>query len=174
MNTAPSPLRQTKFKLCFGGPWWLTTKRTALGALIAASGAFAWALIFCGSGMGGEPWYATLVVALYAVAITSWFVLPIGGVLGALMPRLVRGLNGRKAFLRGTVVGIGVGVLAATLTIAFFEWPALSGSAIILDPSAWLQSIRRQFGYFLPTMIPVCAIWVGLWAYRWREPQLHS
>jgi hypothetical protein len=149
-------------------------KRILAGASIAARGAFAWALVNFIS--QGRRFGAGLVqipfAAAYAVLVTSWFVLPIGGVLGAAMPRVVRDCSGRAAFFRGAVLGVSVAVLAAILTTLFIEWPMLSGSATIVDHEAWERNVRDQFVGYLATMIPICALWVGVWAKRWRNQKV--
>src|SRR5215467_12702502 len=148
-------------------------KRILAGALIAASGAFVWALITFEPGgtrlsefLGAIP-----LLAAYAVLITSWFVLPMGGVIGLVMPRIVRDCSAGAAFLRGILVGVGAGLVAAILTTVFMEWPVLSGRATIVDRAGWERMVRDRFIGHARTMIPICAAWVGYWAYRWSKKQ---
>ena len=146
-------------------------KRIVAGALIAAAGAFAWALLAfswtnrgASDGFLGAPLYDA-----YAVLITSWFVLPMGGFLGALLPRVFRGCTSRRAFGRWALLGLVVGVVAAMLTTLMMEWPSLSGRATIVDRAAWDQSVWRMFGFYASTMSVVCSIWVGVWTLRWSR-----
>ena len=150
-------------------------KRIVAGALIAAGGAFVWALIsftywFFQRHNPGETIFHVVVYAGYAVLVASWFVLPMGGVPGALMLRVVRGCSPRTAFLRGALLGIGAAVIAAIFTIVFtYEWAVPSGRATIVDREAWERGVRNRLIGYLTSMIPVCAIWVGVWAYRWSK-----
>jgi hypothetical protein len=146
-------------------------RRIVQGMLVAASGAFVWSsLCFFGNTKGSL--FEIITFSAYALFLTSWFVLPIGGVLGLTMPRLVRGCSAIIALLRGALVGICVGLMAAVLTIIFTEWPTLFGTATIVDRTAWEHFIRHQFGSYLTTMTPICAAWVGIWALRLRRKVL--
>src|SRR6266480_3575401 len=110
-------------------------KRIAKGAVIAAGGAFVWALVgFTGHNWQPGGWlFEVPALAAYAVLVTSWFVLPMGGILGAVMPAVVRGRSQTTAFLRGALLGVCSGVLAALITTVFMEWPSLSDRATIVD-----------------------------------------
>lgn len=111
-----------------------------------------------------------LFIPLYMLLVTSWFVLPMGGVLGAVLPSLVRGRSGREAFVRGMALGVFAGILAACLTTLWMNLPSPSASDVkIVDREAWLRGIRRDFMWYLLTMTPLCAVWVAVWAYRWRK-----
>jgi hypothetical protein len=147
-----------------------TGKRTIAGALIALGGAYVWALVaFMANGWGkGELWSIPLVAG-YAVLITSWFVLPIGGLLGLAMPSFIRGCSGGAALFRGALLGVCAGAMAAGLTTVFMEWPSFSVQGTIVDRGAWLRVARSEFTRFATTMIPFCALWVGVWACRWRK-----
>ncbi len=150
-------------------------KRILAGALIAAGGAFVWALLsfaywFYQHHNPGETILHVVVYAGYAVLVASWFVLPMGGILGALMMRVVRGCSPRRALVRGALLGIGAGVIAAIFTIVFIdEWAVLSGPATIVDRAAGERGVRNRLIGYLTSMIPVCGIWVGIWAYRWSK-----
>jgi len=152
-------------------------KRIVVGAFIAACGAFVWALVvFEASGrspiewwFGGIPFWGIPLAAGYAVLIASWFVLPIGGVLGALMPAVVRGCSRRRAFIRGFFLGICAALVAAIFTMILTEWPDISRHATIVDRAVWWQSVRDAFLCCLVTMTPICAVWVGVWALLWSR-----
>jgi len=144
--------------------------RIVVGAFIAASAAFVWALLsFTWSERHSSDWYYSPLVAGYAVLVASWFVLPIGGILGAFMPMVIRGCSRRRAFIRGFFLGICAGLFAAILMMVLIEWPDISGQAAIVDRVAWWQSVRGQFLGCLATMTPICAVWVGVWALLWSR-----
>lgn len=139
-------------------------KRIGIGALIAELGAFIWANII----FGGEkdlPFWQTPFVAGYAVLITSWFVFPIGGVLGAIMPSIARNCSVGQAFVRGAMIGLFVGLIAAVLTTILMHWSYISGTGTIVDRQGYLEMARREFTGYAVTMIPFCVVWVGIWAW---------
>jgi len=143
-------------------------KRSVVGALIAVSGAFVWAMFeLVWRGDGPQGWGVPLMAAC-AVLMTSWFVVPMGCLLGWILPAVIRHRSLGQAFIRGALLGVVAGVVAVGLTILFLEWPLLSGQGIISDREAWLQGVRRDFLHFAATMIPICVLWVGVWACRWR------
>lgn len=67
-------------------------KRIAAGALIAVGGAFVWALIEFTSQSSRQSFefFGILMLAGYALLITSWFILPLGAIFGVIMPRVIR------------------------------------------------------------------------------------
>jgi hypothetical protein len=145
-------------------------KRALIGALIAAVGAYAWALLDFSFYAVREGWVSSIpLVAAYAVLVSSWFVLPIGAALGLVMPWMVRDCSPGGALCRGMFLGVAVGVLAAILTIVAEYWPGFSGRTTIVDPAAWERFVRGRFLGYLATMTPICAVWVGIWAYRWSK-----
>jgi len=158
------------------------SKRIISGAFIAASGAFVWALIVftftANFSFRVDLWqqggwlFEVPTYAAYAVLVTSWFVLPIGGILGAAMPRIIRGCSSRTIFHRGILIGILTGIVAAILTMLVREWPALSGNAEIVNRDAWLRSVWRTFGFYIWTMSVLCSVWVVVWAFRWSKRTL--
>ena len=116
----------------------------------------------CGWGTPHPPdWWALLALAAYAVLITSWFVLPMGALLGVVMPSVVRGCSFGSAIFRGTLLGISAGVLAAGLTTLFLLFN--------VGPEIELRNVRDLFVLYSSTMVPFCALWVGVWACRWRR-----
>lgn len=150
-------------------------KRIVAGGLIAVGGAFVWALLIFTYGLlqshnPGETIFHAVAYAAYAVILTSWFVLPMGGMLGVIMPTVIRGCSRRSAFVRGALLGVCAAVIAAIFTIVVIDqWPYFSGRATIVDRAAWERNVRAGFIRALMTMVPVCAIWVGVWAYRWSS-----
>ena len=140
-----------------------TGKRILFGALIAVSGAYAWAFAWAVWFTRASSLPGCVVGAAYAVLVTSWFVLPIGAFLGAIMPAAVRACSRRRAILRGALLGICAGLLAAILSTVFIEWRSL------IQGWAQLRILCRQFIAYAATMLPVCILWVTVWACRWRD-----
>ena len=107
------------------------------------------------------PWFA-----VQALAMSSWFVLPTGGILGAFMPRWIGLLCGRAAMVRGMQIGFWVGVVAALgVQLTLLLW---------IPPSEgrWSDISRIMFQPFLllvTVLSPWSAVWVGLCAWRWSE-----
>jgi hypothetical protein len=149
-------------------------KQIVAGALLAVSGAFVWALFsfsywFVKSHNPGETVFSGVVFAGYAVFVASWFVLPIGAVIGVTLPRVIERCSPRNALLRGAVLGIVAAIVAAILTSILMEWATITGQATIVDREAWWRSVTRRFFFDLLTMSCVCALWVGVWAARWSR-----
>jgi hypothetical protein len=124
-------------------------KRVVAGALIALSGTFAWAVlhfrVVFGPGTNRELFAHSIGGPVYAVLITSWFVAPIGGALGAAMPRIVGRCSQFVAFIRGSLPGLCAGSLAAILTVVFVDaWAVLFGGATVVNRAAWEQRVREN------------------------------
>jgi hypothetical protein len=148
-------------------------KRVMAGALITACGAYVWAFLIFGwwgwsESHGAEKVLGLFFIPAYALLITSWFVLPMGGIIGAFMPSVVRSCTSRQAFIRGFILGICASLVAALLTMVLLEWPFISGHATKVDPY-WWPDVSRQFLLYLLTMAPICGLWVGVWALRWSK-----
>ena len=149
-------------------------KRIVVGALIALAGSFVWAVLsftywFFQGHNPGETIFTVIAYAGYAVLVASWFVLPLGGFLGALLPRFVQGCIGPRAFGRGALLGVAVALIAAVLTTLMMEWPTISGRATIVNREAWERSLWRTFLFYVVSMSAVCSAWVGVWALRWSR-----
>ncbi len=144
------------------------------GSLVALSGAFIWAFLFI-VWEGGGPYYRWIDTGLwsgYAVLVSSWFVIPIGALLGVLVPQVAQGHRCIGGVVKtGTFIGVLTGIMVATLALTMEEWPMLMGRTTIVDELVWSQSVWRRYLEFLATMIPVCALWVATWSsLRWRMP----
>jgi hypothetical protein len=149
-------------------------KRIVGGAGIAAGGAFVWALFsfaywFSQRHNPGETLFHVIMYAGYAVVVASWFVLPLGAMIGVVMPHVVSRCSRRAAFFRGAVVGVGTAVIAALLTSVLMEWATITGQATIVDRDAWWRAVTHRFVFNLTTMSLICAVWVGVWAVRWSR-----
>lgn len=145
-----------------------------VGALIALAGSFVWAVLsftywFFQGHNPGETIFTVIAYASYAALVASWFVLPLGGFLGALLPRFVQGITGPNAFGRGALLGVAAALIAAVLTTLMTEWPAISGSATIVNREAWERSLWRTFLFYIISMSAVCSAWGGVWALRWSR-----
>ncbi|MGV3771401.1 MAG: hypothetical protein ACO1QB_00765 [Verrucomicrobiales bacterium] len=82
--------------------------------------------------------------------LSSWFVVPIGVFLGGGVPRAM----GKCGNLMVFPVGAGIGLCVALITATFGSLMAGMG----------LLMFQSNFLYFFPTMLFVCAIFVGFWS----------
>jgi hypothetical protein len=145
------------------------TRRVVSGALIAASAAFVWSLVWSvweQRGWSSPDWPTVLFGPLFFVLASSWFVFPLGGLLGVWLPRLVERLRAGASFACGSVLGVLVG--CAALVVAFAPVVLHTvGSGIGGQQLEMVQSsvLHRALGY-AATMIPLAAVWVGVWAVR--------
>jgi hypothetical protein len=142
------------------------TRRVLSGASMSVSGAAVWAclclvgphLVF-GPGLTLSRVYEAVCVVVYALAVTIWFVAPIGGLIGFFLPPHVEGLSRHDAFWLGVRVGAAVGLLVAVVLAAGSAFPSMGDVFRV----AWI---------FGRTMVPVCAVWVGVWILHWtRKPK---
>jgi hypothetical protein len=148
-------------------------KRMASGALVLAAAAYAWALVFLAAPEISSTALAELPLLLvilpaYALLITSWFALPLGAVLGVLLPWTTRDSDRIRRAIIGAAVGAVVGTLVAVLTV-LLEGPNLFSGDVQINWDVWLPHAGRRFLRFAATMVPFCAIWIGVWAYRVKE-----
>ena len=153
------------------------SRRIVSGALIGASGALAWSLawsVWEQHDRSPPDWAAMLLGPPFFVLVSSWFVLPVGGLLGAWLPRLVEGSRPGVAFASGSVLG---GLVACAALVAAFAPVVLHtvGSGIGGQQLEMVQSsvLQRSLGYGV-TMIPLAAVWVGVWATCWSKVLMAS
>ena len=99
-----------------------------------------------------------IVYAGYSVLVASWFVLPLGAILGIVMPRVASGCSRRTAVFRGSLVGISAAVIAALITSVLLEWPTITGSATIVDHDAWWRAVTHRFVFDLAQFAGLCGM----------------
>lgn len=109
-----------------------------------------------------------LAIAAYGTVLTSWLSGGLGIAVGHFLPRLLTGRTAWVAFLMGAAVGAAVGLAAdVVFTVLSMGWR----SALTLH--RW-QQVTEPFLIIAATIIPTCAVWVGMWAVRWRVPLPHG
>ena len=119
-------------------------KQIITGALMGIMGAFMWALFWVLlTSQRSELWSNIIGVPFCGMLMTSWFVLPLGGFLGLILPRL-SGLNPFFSISIGVILGGGIGLLSAYLTAKF----------------VWQIDIKNYV-----TMIPFCSLLIGVWTW---------
>jgi hypothetical protein len=120
-------------------------KHIGFGMLVAVAGALIWSFFWTlFTSPKKELWLALLVLPLHATLITSWFTLPLGALLGWLLPRLSGLHSPFLATCIGTALGGAVGLVSAYLT----------------DKIIWPIEFK-----FYASMIPFCAAVVGFWTW---------
>jgi len=92
--------------------------------------------------------------ALMALPLMSWFIVGIGILLGAALPRLVGALPRSRATLCGAGMGLVVGAAGGSLLVFLFTTGAL-----------------RFYVYLGLTMAVYIAIWVGAFAYYYAPKE---
>ena len=146
------------------------SRRVIAGALIASCGAFVWSLIWIvweQRYRSSPDWTAMLVGPVYFVLVSSWFVFPLGGLLGGWLPRLVAQTRRGASFVCGSLLGVLVACAALVVEFAPVVLHTV-GSGIGGQQLELVQSsvLHMALGY-AATMIPLAAMWVGVWAVRW-------
>jgi hypothetical protein len=116
------------------------------GIALACAAAYLFGILFT---LVTEPTHLVLpeilLAGLQGLLLTLWLFIPVGVVLGVLIPRLFAGHNAAVAFFGGIILGIFFG-LAGGLVLAF-----LSGN------------LRQNFIFTL-CMGVYCALWSGIYA----------
>lgn len=143
---------------------------------MSVSGAVVWAVLclvgpelFFGQSLSLSKVYESVVVVAYAVAITIWIVAPIGGLLGYFLPRHVIGLGRQEAFWLGVRVGAGVGLTVALILAVMSALPSLRSETNWTRVESSVTQLFRNLWILGRTMIPVCALWVGVWTLNWTR-----
>lgn len=146
------------------------TRNLGSGVLMAEGGAYLWALVYRlreHHGVGASPdWLSLLVFPPIFILTSSWFVLPLGGLLGVWMPRLIERSRSWVSFAFGSILGALIGcaaVLIYLVPITFHTMDSgITGQQLELVQNSIFQSAFRN----MVTIIPFAAVWVGLWAVR--------
>ncbi|HEY6938078.1 MAG TPA: hypothetical protein VI424_13050 [Terriglobales bacterium] len=95
----------------------------------------------------------TFFPALMALPLMSWFIVGVGILLGATLPRVLAGQSRSRATLRGAFLGFGVGGAGGSLLAFLFTAGA-----------------RRIYAYLALTMAAYVSIWVAGFA-RYYAPR---
>src|SRR3954467_10518830 len=98
-------------------------KQTWVGALSALGVAYAYVVLLMVCAGERPSTEAYVLLPLWAVLHTSWFVIPVGAVLGLAIPRWFGGCSPAVAALAGAGVGALAGLLIAVLTVVWEQWP---------------------------------------------------
>ena len=103
---------------------------------------------------------------LWAVAVTSWFVVPLGASLGLLIPFCVIRRSWSATVFAGAMLGLMVSCLVALLTTVWESSPSLFGEHVIVtDRPVFWGWFRDRLIWYTATMAPLCTLWVGTWAW---------
>ncbi len=144
-------------------------RRMISGMQVAAAGTFLWAVVWSmlHNRHGSSPdWGLLILFPLGFILISSWFVLPMGCLLGVWLPRLVEGLQPWVSFIFGSILGTLVGCTAVMSTMFLPAlWTIRSG--IVGEQFESVQSvlIETMLNYAV-TMIPIAALCVAFWALK--------
>lgn len=109
--------------------------------------AYGFALAIGGVRSPAEAAY-TFFLALMALPLMSWFIVGVGILLGATLPRMLAGQPRSRAILRGAILGLVVGGAGGSLLAFLFTTGA-----------------RRIYAYLALTMAAYIALWVAGFAY---------
>ncbi len=113
--------------------------------LIAVVSALVWSFLWTlVTSSRNELWPDLIALPFHGTLMTSWFILPLGGILGACLPRLSALHSVCGSTLIGGGVGGAIGFLCAILTSKF----------------VWQLEFKNY-----ASMIPFCAFVVGFWTW---------
>lgn len=93
------------------------------GAGLALVAAYLFAFLLSLLSARGEPELPQLLVAGFAgLCFSFWFVIPLGMVLGVLIPKLFAHRSGAAAVAGGSVLGFAAGFIGGVLLSFFLNW----------------------------------------------------
>jgi hypothetical protein len=122
-------------------------KQIVRGLTMTFPGAFVWAVLssLIGAPRGTGSWSDAGWFPPLGLLYMSWFLIPLGILLGIALPRFVRRCGAVFAIICAGLIGGAIGALAAYLTVTF----------------VW----RVAFAQYAVTMIPFCFLWLTGWAW---------
>jgi hypothetical protein len=119
-------------------------KSILIGIFTSLCGAYVWGVIHIAM-YGGNAWMLALFMPVFLLMAASWYVVPIGIVLGIIMPALIINRSLRSVLLLGITLGCVAGSIAALCTVGMFEWPSISGRIIITNKTVLLTRMLKDF-----------------------------
>jgi hypothetical protein len=133
-------------------------------SLIAAYG-FSLLFLLFGTPRAIENWQSWRVAGVFgmplvAVGAFSWFVIPIGALVGFLLPRLVRGRQRLTAALIGSLVSVGIALLWGVSFALVITVTRRSGSSV-----RW-QEVHGVVRWIFPLLTLYSMPWVMAFACR--------
>ena len=134
------------------------------GILITFGGAYLWGLIVFSGYAIQENWFGfgVMILSAYAVLIMSWFLLPMGIIVGSILPCLIRSKTSFRAAAGGAALGISCGVTAAIITGIVENWAYISGAGQIVNHDAWWNHTVQRFTIHAISMAAVAGAVVGI------------
>jgi hypothetical protein len=129
------------------------------GAALALAAAYLFGcLLALFSARGESSLYDLLLVGFVGLAFSFWFVIPIGMILGVLIPKLFADRSAAAAASGGALLGFAAGFIGGRLLSLFLSWLSIASGA---DKSLSL--------YFSLVIGIYCAPWTSVYAYVRRS-----
>ncbi len=153
-----------------------TYPRKFAGFCMGVSGAAVWVfgclflpeVIFGQRRLDWQSLLEGLVITAYGTGLTAWLSGGLGAAVGHFLPRHLVGRTAQASFLIGAGAGAAAGLAADTI---------FAICSMRFDSIATLYAWRR-FGEVIlhtaVTIVPTCAVWVGLWAVWWNRKLAHQ
>jgi hypothetical protein len=156
-----------------------TAKHVGTGVALVTAGAYAYGLLYSVLLSRAAPkfnagWFAAIVDPLKSILPCAWFLLPIGAVLGWLMPRLFLDREPRRAFARGVLLGLAVGLIVASLDARHDQLSLLLQGNQIGGTEVHLRRFKSLLLEVLPVMVPFCITGITIWAIRLSRMSKHE
>lgn len=101
----------------------------------------------------------------FALAFTFWIVIPIGGVLGSVIPWLVRKQSPFSALLIGIGFGVLIGLLCASVGAYMISNVESFSSDGPPDIAKWWLVFWRQFASLAPLLSVYSSMWTAGYAF---------
>ena len=99
---------------------------------------------------------------IYTLAYTYWILIPVGALLGVVIPLLVRKKTRREALVYGILIGVTIGLVFGCFIAYDF---AVGSSAGSHDRVRWWGRFLGDFASSAPLSIVYCSIWTSAYAF---------
>lgn len=102
---------------------------------------------------------------VFALAFTFWLVVPIGAILGSLIPALVKNKSVGMSILYGLVLGFVIGLLCAAVGAYMIADVETISSAPIPDTAKWWSTYWKEFFSLGYLTTPYSSLWITGYAF---------
>lgn len=116
-----------------------------------------------------EKLLRAIFTPFYFALLSSWFAFPIGALLGVWLPRRVKQSKPWASFGFGFTVGAAIGTLAVLIYLGTVDMRLTDHGVFGQRLKSWEMSAQYAAAYFSFAVIPISALWVGVWAWLWNR-----
>jgi Na+/H+ antiporter NhaA len=104
-----------------------------------------------------------VVIPGFALAYTFWFIIPLGAIVGVLIPKIVGSKTALESILYGIFFGLAIGILGGVVLSSFLNAWLASGSS--WNSPLWWQDFARKTLVGCITLSLYSIPWTSAFAY---------